>query len=137
MAASDHLHPKLFHSSPHLFSKGDLVKPGVPGAIGLGGNPNTPGHAYATSDPEMAHFIAEQTEVGWINEVEAPHGKTNVLNQLVVNGFTKKDDSLFPWYRSQYKDEYASPVGFVATGKATFVTDKSKSNASTPGGWED
>ena len=136
MAASEHLHPKLFHSSPHLFKKNELVKPGVAGGIALGEKTYTPPHAYATSDPDMAHFIAEQTGVGWINEVRSPYGKTNVLAQMMSNGFTKESDNEFPWLRNQYKDEYASPVGFIATGKATFVTDKTKSNSSTPGGWE-
>jgi hypothetical protein len=27
MAASDHLHPKLFHASTHLFNPGDVVNP--------------------------------------------------------------------------------------------------------------
>lgn len=136
MSAQDHLNPKLFHSSPHLFKKGELVKPGVPGAISLGGVAKQP-HAYTTSDPVMATDIAERTannNGGWINEVETAHDMSNVFEHLKSTGFTGDHDPLLPHWRHHYANEYASPTGFVATGRATFISPNSKKNASTPEG---
>jgi hypothetical protein len=135
MAAHEHLNPKLFHSSLHLFKKGELVKPGVAGAVSLGGVIHKP-HAYATNDPAKAQEIAEiaaekNPENGaWINEVEPAHDMINVFEHLHSTGFTRmNNDSLVPYWRQTYKNEYASQTGYVATGKATFVTGKSKNNA--------
>ena len=137
MAASEHLNPKLFHSSSHLFKKGELVKPGVHGAMALGGVVKKP-HAYATSDPVMANDIAERTadNGAWVNEVEAAHDMSNVFEHLQSTGHTGDHDPLLPYWRHNYEKEYASPTGFVATGRATFVSANSKKNASTPEGRE-
>lgn len=138
MSASNHLNPKLFHSSPHLFKKGELVKPGVYGAMAIGGVIKKP-HAYATSDPVMAQDIAERTaeknpETGaWINEVEPSHDMANVFEHFQSTGFTGTHDPSLPYWRHNYANEYASQTGFLATGKATFVSNTSKKNISTPG----
>jgi|688.fasta_scaffold1576891_2 hypothetical protein len=139
MSAQEHLNPKLFHASPHLFKKGELVKPGVDGAMSIGGVVNKP-HAYATSDPAMAKDIAERSaeknpENGaWINEVEPSHDMTNVFEHLQSTGFTGTNDPLLPYWRHNYGNEHASQTGYVATGRATFVSNNSKKNVSTPEG---
>lgn len=131
MPAHEHLNPKLFHSSSYLFKKGELVKPGVAGAVALGGVILKP-HAYATSDSIRAKDIAESAakqnpEKGaWINEVEHSHDMINVFEHLQSTGFTGSNDQLKPYWRWAYENEYASQTGFTATGKATFVTDKTK-----------
>ena len=142
MAAHEHLNPKLFHSSSHLFKKGELVKPGVDGAVALGGVIHKP-HAYATSDPIKAKGIAESAaeknpeDGAWINEVEPSHDMINVFEHLQSTGFTGSNDSLLPYWRQNYRNEHASQTGFTATGKATFVTGKTKYNSSTPEGSEE
>jgi len=135
MPAHEHLNPNLFHSSLHLFKKGELVKPGVAGAVSLGGVIHKP-HAYATKDPDKAQEIAEiaaekNPENGaWINEVEPSHDMINVFEHLHSTGFTRmNNDSLVPYWRQTYKNEYASQTGFIATGKATFVTGKKAKDA--------
>lgn len=97
-------------------------------------------HAYATSDPVMANDIAERTAEknpgggAWVNEVEAPHDMANVFEHLQSTGFTGTHDPLLPYWRHNYANEHASQTGFVATGRATFVSANSKKNASTPEG---
>lgn len=132
MAAHEHLNPKLFHSSSYLFKKGELVKPGVPGAVALGGVILKP-HAYATSDPYRANDIAESVakqnpEKGaWINEVEPSHDMINVFEHLQNTGFTERNsEQLIQHWRWAYENEYASQTGFTATGRATFVPNKTK-----------
>jgi hypothetical protein len=125
-----------------LFKKGELVKPGVDGAMSLGGVIHKP-HAYATSDPIKAKDIAESAaeknpeDGAWINEVEPSHDMINVFEHLQSTGFTGSNDSLLPYWRQAYKNEHASQTGFTATGKATFVTGKTTYNSSTPEGLEE
>ena len=85
MAAHEHLNPKLFHSSSHLFKKGELVKPGVAGAVALGGVLHEP-HAYATSDFIIAKGIAESA--AWVfSKSKANGGGLAGLNGRCAAGY--------------------------------------------------
>jgi hypothetical protein len=133
MAAHEHLNSKLFHSSPHLFKKGELVKPINVGAMTNYGGDTTP-HAFATNDLEKAkEYAIDRAENGtgtgaWINEVETPQDITSVSEQ--VKRVMPKD--VHPAVETVYGKEYASKTGFVATGRATFHSRQSERNVSTP-----
>jgi hypothetical protein len=120
----------LFHASPHLFKKGELVKPINVGAMTNYGGDTTP-HAFATNDLEKAKEYAIQRGEGkgaWINELETPQDITSVSEQVKR---TMPED-VHPAVETVYGKEYASKTGFVATGRATFHSRQSERNVSTP-----
>jgi hypothetical protein len=131
MAANEHLNPKLFHSSLHLFKKGELVKPIKTGAMTNYGGDTTP-YAFATNDLEKAKEYAITRGEGkgaWINEVETPQDIASVSEQVK----RRMPEDVHSAVETVYGKEYASKTGFVATGRATFHSRQSERNVSTPG----
>jgi hypothetical protein len=94
MAASNHLSPKLFHGTSHIFSEGDIVQPTMET------HPLEGKYAFATTEltdaQNWAAKAAQRAGVpsGPVYEVESPDAERHPLGLTIhvsKTGFTPKN----------------------------------------------